>query len=81
MSVIGGITHNIEDFSSFFCSELVAGALEKGGIIKKINASEVTPIDLCMFNLYRRSYFQIKGPKKIIHGYNALDPEGFGYGN
>ena len=76
--LIGGITHNVEDFSNFFCSELVAGALEKGGVIKKINASEVTPIDLCMFKLYKANHFQLKGPKKVIHGYNTQDPEGFG---
>jgi hypothetical protein len=76
--LIGGITQNIEDFSKFFCSELVTGALERGRVIKKINASEVTPIDLCMFKLYKAKYIQLKGPKKVIYGYNTQDPEGFG---
>ena len=76
--IIGGATHNVEDFSSFFCSELVTGALEQGGAIKQINASEVTPIDLCTFNLYSGKYFQLKGTKKLIKGYNMQDPEGFG---
>ncbi len=76
--LIGGATHNVEDFSKFFCSELVAAALEAAGAIKKINASEVTPIDLCKFSLYKRDYFQIKGPKKTINGHNRLDPNGFG---
>jgi len=76
--VIGGATYNIEDFSKFFCSELVAGALEKGGVIREINSSEVTPIDLCMFNLYSRNYFQLAGRKMLIKGYNSQNPEGFG---
>jgi hypothetical protein len=75
--VIGNATYNVEDFSKFFCSELVTGALEKGGAIKKINSSEVTPIDLCMFQLYQPSYFQLKGAKKLIGGYNTTSPEGF----
>ena len=78
MPVIGEVTHNVEDFSRFFCSELVAGALEKAGVIKRINASEVTPVDLCMFGLYRRHYHQLKGAKKRIRGHNTLSPEGFG---
>ncbi len=76
--IVGGATRNVEDFSRFFCSELVAGALEKGRVIKKINASEVTPIDLCKFKLYGDDYFQFKGRKKKISGYSTLDPEGFG---
>ena len=78
VSLIGPTTHNVEDFSKFFCSELVAAALEKGGVIQQINASEVTPIDLCMFNLFRAKYYQLKGSKKTINGYNTVNPEGFG---
>ncbi len=52
----GGITRNIESFERFFCSELAAGAFEEGKIINRINASEVTPIDLCMFDLYKNDY-------------------------
>jgi hypothetical protein len=77
--LIGQATHNIEDFSKFFCSELVAAGLEAGGAINKLNASEVTPVDLCMFGLYSGDYFQMKGAKKKeIKGYNSTDPEGFG---
>ena len=76
--ILGGVTYNVEDFSKFFCSELVTAALKKGGVIKKINSSEVTPIDLCRFHLYSGEYFQLKGPKKRIGGYNTQDPEGFG---
>lgn len=76
--IIGGATYNIEDFSKFFCSELVAGALEKGGVVNNINSSEVTPIDLCMFNIFSGKYFQLTGTKTMIKGYNTQDPEGFG---
>ena len=76
--IIGGATYNVEDFSKFFCSELVAAALKKGGVIKKINSAEVTPIDLCRFNLFSGQYFQLKGVKKSIGGYNTQNPEGFG---
>ena len=76
--VIGGATHNIEDFSKFFCSELVAGALEAAGAIGKLNASEVTPIDLVRFALFAPNYYQLKGSNRNINGHNTTDPEGFG---
>lgn len=40
-------TRNKEDFSKFFCSELVAAAFEEAGVTGSVNASEVTPVDLC----------------------------------
>ncbi len=73
-----GMTHNAEDFSRFFCSELVTAGLEAGGAITHINASEVTPIDLCMFALYSGDYYQLKGTPRGIKGCNSLDPEGWG---
>lgn len=78
MPLVGGLTYNVEDFSRFFCSELAAAGLEAGGVIKKINASEVTPIDLCMFQLYASDYFQMKGKKKPIKGFNTIQFEGWG---
>jgi hypothetical protein len=71
-------TLNVEDFSGFFCSELAAAGLEAGGVISSINASEVTPIDLCMFDVYGKNYYQIKGKRKLIKGHNTLSPEGWG---
>ena len=71
------ITRNKEDFEAFFCSELVAGALEKGGVIENVNASEVTPIDLCRFNIYKK-YVQFKGEEKKIRGFNSVDPTNWG---
>lgn len=75
---IGAATHNREDFSRFFCSELVAASLEAAGAIKTINASEVTPVDLCSFALYEGNYYQLKGDRKEIKGFNMTDPTGWG---
>jgi hypothetical protein len=75
---LGRATHNREDFSRFFCSELVAAALEAAGAIASINASEVTPIDLCSFALYEADYYQLKGDRREIHGFNATNPTGWG---
>jgi hypothetical protein len=71
---VHGSTYNREDFSRFFCSELVAAGLEKAGVVGPVNASEVTPIDLCRWNIYGPEYFLIKGEPRTISGYNTLDP-------
>jgi len=72
---IHGPGYNREDFSRFFCSELVAAGLEKAGSVGTVNASEVTPIDLCRWNIYGGTYYQIKGDEdKEISRYNTLDP-------
>lgn len=76
--LFGLLTHGKEDFSRFFCSELVAAGLEAGGAIRNLNCSEVTPMDLCTFSIYQETYYQLKGDRKLIEGYNRLDPEGFG---
>ena len=68
---------NDEDFSAFFCSELVAAALEIARVLPDINASEVTPIDLCRLNLYQKNYIQIKGQEKRISGYNQMSVTGW----
>lgn len=70
-----GPGYNAEDFSRFFCSELVAAGLEIAGMIGAVNASEVTPIDLCRWNIYADTYYQLKGETtKRISRYNTLDP-------
>lgn len=68
-----GWTLNDEDFSKFFCSEFVAAALEKAGVLKDINASEVTPIDLCRYQIYNPTYVIFKGEEKEIEGFNSDD--------
>ncbi|MPY24541.1 hypothetical protein [Shewanella sp. YLB-07] len=70
-----GPTYNKEDFSKFFCSELVSAALEVSGAVDSINASEVTPIDLCRWNIYEDSYYQLKGDSsKRISRFNTANP-------
>jgi hypothetical protein len=78
LPIVGGATYNREDFSRFFCSELVAAALEAAGAISSINASEVTPIDLCSFSVFEEHYYQLKGDRREIGGYNSIDPTGWG---
>ena len=72
------VTQNREDFESFFCSELAAGALEVGGVLNNVNASEITPVDLCRFNIYKKKYVQFKGDEKVIRRFNSVDPTGWG---
>ncbi len=68
-------TYNREDFSKFFCSELVAAGLEVAGAVDSVNASEVTPIDLCRWSIYENSYYQIKGESsKRISRFNTAPP-------
>jgi hypothetical protein len=71
-----GIGHNREDFSKFLCSELAAAALEQVQAFGKnveINCSEVTPIDLCMFNIYDTAVRQLQGnPGVRIRAFNSM---------
>ncbi|MCP3866917.1 MAG: hypothetical protein GY703_02235 [Gammaproteobacteria bacterium] len=70
-----GPGYNREDFSKFFCSELVAAGLEMAGSVGNINASEVTPIELCRWNIYKNTYYQLKGSKRMaIEGFNTTLP-------
>lgn len=66
---------NEEDLENFFCSELAAAGLEAAGVLNAINAAEVTPIDLCRFNIYQDRYFQFKGEELTrIRGFNSTNP-------
>jgi hypothetical protein len=76
--LFGQMTHSKEDFTSFFCSELVAAGLEAGGAIENVNCSEVTPMDLCKFSIFQERYYQLKGDRKLIEGYNRLRLEDWG---
>ena len=73
--------HAREDLGAFFCSDLVAAGLEAWGMVGRINASEVTPVDLCRWNIFESDYYQVywsKPPRKDewveISRYNRLDP-------
>ena len=71
-----GPAYNKEDFSKFFCSELVSAGLEIAGATGSVNASEVTPIDLCRWAIYENSYYQLKGESsKRISRFNTASPE------
>lgn len=79
-----GPTYNREDFSKFFCSELVAAGLEVAGAVDSVNASEVTPIDLCRWKIYQDIYYMLKGDpegdpkkKKKISRFNTALPSGW----
>ncbi|MBU2711588.1 hypothetical protein [Zooshikella harenae] len=70
-----GLGYNREDFSKFFCSELVAAALEVSTLVDSVNASEVTPIDLCRWKIYQDTYYQLKGDNnKKISRFNTANP-------
>jgi len=70
-----GPGYNREDFSKFFCSELVAAGLEVAGSVGSVNTSEVTPIDLCRWNIYKDDYYQLKGSEgKKISRFNTASP-------
>jgi hypothetical protein len=67
--------YNTEDFSKFFCSELVAAGLEKSKAVGTVNASEVTPIDLCRWKIYQGEYYLLKGDAdKKISRFNSTSP-------
>lgn len=73
------ITKNLPDFSRWFCSELAAEAFHVAGVINNVNASEVTPIDLCRFNIFASEYVQLKGKERHIDGINTREPDGWGH--
>lgn len=73
--------HNKEDLSSWFCSELVSAGLREAEVLGHLNASEVTPIDVCRFNIFDKHYIQLKGKIKKIKDFNSLDPTGWGLHN
>lgn len=66
-----------ECFDRLFCSELVAGALEASGVIDSINASSVTPKDVCLLKLYHPVAYQLAGKTLELPGYNSRDPEDY----
>ncbi|RDV24333.1 hypothetical protein DXV75_14020 [Alteromonas aestuariivivens] len=76
--MLGQLTFNKQDFSSWFCSELIAEGLRAAGVVRDINASEVTPIDICRFAIFNDTYVQIKGQWKPITGFNSEQPSGWG---
>ena len=76
--ILGSISYNQEDFSSWFCSELIAEGLETAGIINSVNASEVTPVDICRFSIFEQRYVQLKGEARPIAGFNTQLADNWG---
>jgi len=72
------LAYNRENHQAFFCSELVAGALEEAKILRRVNTSEVTPIDLCRFDIFAKKYYQLKGKPRAIRGFNSVKPSNWG---
>lgn len=64
-SALDFIPDNREDLDRLFCSELIAAAFEKVGIIGEINASEQTPADICNMGIFGEPY-QLKGNPKDL---------------
>lgn len=63
---------NEENSQKMFCSELICFAFKEVGILpKEINSSEVTPIDLCRFNIYQECT-QILGEYQEIKDFNSV---------
>ncbi len=59
----------------YFCSELVAEALEAAAVIEPVDGSRASPSDVCRWEIYERDYFQLKGAAREILGYNSLPPD------
>lgn len=75
LDVLHGPGYNRRDYERFFCSELIAAAFQASGLVKGINPSEVTPIELCTWNIYQGAYVHLKGSmRKRIRDFNSLAP-------
>jgi len=48
-----------ENASEMFCSELVAGAWEAGGVLGDINSSEMMPEDICKLHIYDSTFHRL----------------------
>lgn len=78
LPIFSSISYNQEDFNRWFCSELIAEGLETAGVIQGVNASEVTPVDICRFKIFKKRYIQLKGETRKIAGFNSLTPDNWG---
>lgn len=67
-----GIFDAEEDFAKLFCSELVMAAYEAAGVVGDINASEVTPIEMCRYKIWDK-HLAIRGKINNIPGFNTLE--------
>ena len=76
----GALGYAKEDLSRFFCSELVAEGLQRSGMLGQgvnINSSEVTPIDLCRWRIYKQDYTLLMDANQShpkVSRFNTADP-------
>lgn len=73
------LSFNSEDTEKWFCSELIVGLLAATSVINNVHAAEVTPIDICRFNIFEDNYFLLSGRATEIEGFNSISPTNFGY--
>jgi hypothetical protein len=52
--------------------------VETAGVVSGVNASEVTPVDICRFNIFKKRYVQLKGKGRVIGGFNSLKADNWG---
>ncbi len=76
-SFINKLKTNTENHNRFFCSELVSAALVNGGVLPKMNSSEITPADLCRYKIFAPAYVQLKGSTRHIEKFNSIRPRKF----
>lgn len=61
-----------QEISKFTCSSLVAKALQIAKVLpENIQATEVSPADLCEFCIYESSYTKWKGDRNLPFTYNT----------
>lgn len=71
--IFGGRLPMSESLNHIYCSELVAGVLNWGGIIGDCNVSEKRPKDVCGFKVYGEAYYQVHGKRKELPGVGGYD--------
>ena len=60
--------------TAFFCSELVAGALNASGVVQMKDVSQAHPGDVTSWSIYENTYYLLKGNNTQIPHYNSLAP-------
>ncbi len=72
---LGRLTRSRENLDRLFCSELAAAALKAGGALPDINASGITPSQLCQLAIYQSEYHLLKSVEETqIVAYNSMAP-------
>jgi hypothetical protein len=73
LSALSGI--NPKDYDKFFCFELVAAALQAGGLLPGCNPSKMIARDVILSGIIAERYYQICGDTEPISPINAeLNP-------